>query len=61
MSFTTFSTEIFRTASKNKRKILAKINRVKDFLNKQSTEKLSISLEELTKEKMLNKKYDKKL
>jgi hypothetical protein len=60
ISFTTSSSAIFKTASSSKRKILDKLNGVKDFLNNQSIKKLDISLEELIKEKMINLKHDKK-
>lgn len=60
ISFTTFSSAIFKKASSSKRKILDKLNGIKDFLNSQSTKELNISLEKLIKEKMINLKHDNK-
>ena len=58
VSFTALSPEIFKEASKIKRKISDKYNGIKDFLNSLSTEELNVSLEELIKEKMINLKHD---
>ena len=59
VSFTALSPEVFREASKIKRKILDKYNGIKDFLNSLSTKELNVSLEELIKEKMIDLKNDK--
>ena len=58
VSFTALSPEIFKEASKIKRKISDKYNGIKDFLNNLSTEELNVSIEELIKEKMINLKHD---
>lgn len=56
VSFTALSPEVFKEASKIKRKILDKYNGIKDFLNSLSTKELNVSLEELIKEKMIDLK-----
>lgn len=61
ISFTTFSTAIFKNASNSKRKIISKLDAIKDFLNSQSTKELNISLKELIKEKLLDLKRDEKV
>ena len=55
VSFTALSPKIFNEASKIKGKISDKYAEIKDFLNSLSTKELNISLEELIKEKMINK------
>jgi len=56
VSFTALSPEVFKEASKIKRKILDKHNGIEDFLNSLSTKELNVSLEELIKEKMIDLK-----
>lgn len=55
VSFTALSPKIFNEASKIKGKIFDKYAEIKDFLNSLSTKELNVSLEELIKEKMINK------
>jgi len=55
VSFTALSPKIFNEASKIKGKISDKYAEIKDFLNSLSTKELNVSLEELIKEKMINK------